>query len=57
MKSNFGTGTNIISFFLDDINLLADRADRIARLWTQPIRNSSDMLIAKANKNFKLRQS
>ena len=54
MKSNFSTGTNTISFFLDDINLLADR---IARLWTQPIRNSSDMLIAKANKNFKLRQS
>ena len=23
MKSNFGTGTNTISFFLDDINLFA----------------------------------
>ena len=42
------------SFIQDDINLLADR---ITRLWTQPIRNSSDMLIAKANINFKLRQS
>ena len=54
MKSKFGTGTKTIYFFMDDINLLADR---IARLWTQPIRNSSDMLIAKANKNFKLKQS
>jgi|GEM_PF-2883491 len=54
MKSNFGTRTNTMSFFLDDINLLADR---IAQLWRQPIRNSPDMLIAKANKNFKLRQS
>ena len=53
MKSNFGTGTNTISFFLDDFNMLADR---IARFWTQQLRQSSDMLIAKANKNFKLRQ-
>ena len=30
MKSNFGTCTNTISFFLDDFKLLADR---IARLW------------------------
>ena len=42
------------SFILDDINLLADR---INRLWTQPIRNSSDLLIANANKIFKQRQS
>jgi len=41
------------SFILDDINLLADR---INRLWTQPIRNSSDLLIANANKIFKQRQ-
>ena len=34
MKSNFGIGTITISFFLDDINLLADR---IAQLWTQPL--------------------
>ena len=34
MKSNFGTGTNTISFFWDDFILLADR---IARLWTQLI--------------------
>ena len=54
MKSNFGTGTSTISIFIDDINLLADR---IARLWTQSKRNISDMLIAKANKNIKLRQS
>ena len=54
MKSNFGSGTNTISFFLDDFNLLADQ---IARLWRQPIRNSSDMLVAKANKNLNLRQS
>jgi len=49
MKSNFGTGTNTIPFFLDDFNQLADR---ITRLWTQPKKNSSDMLIAKANNNF-----
>ena len=42
------------SFILDDINLLAER---INRLWTQPIRNSSDLLIANANKIFKQRQS
>ena len=42
------------SFIQDDINLLADR---IIRLWTQPIRNSSDLLIANANKVFKQRQS
>ena len=42
------------SFVLDDINLLADR---ITRLWTQPIRNSSDLLIANANKIHKQRQS
>ena len=42
------------SFILDDINLLADR---ITRLWTQPIRNSSDLLIANANKVFQQRQS
>ena len=42
------------SFILDDINLLADR---INRLWTQPIRNSSDLLIANANKILKQRQS
>ena len=42
------------SYILDDINLLADR---IIRLWTQPIRNSSDLLIANANKVFKQRQS
>jgi len=54
MKSNFGTVTNTISFFLDDISLLVDR---IAKLWRQPIRNNSDMLIAKAKKKFKLRQS
>ena len=41
------------SFILDDINLLADR---ITRLWTQPIRNSSDLLIANANKIFGQRQ-
>ena len=42
------------SFIQDDINLLADR---ITRLWTQPIRNSSDLLIANANKVFNQRQS
>jgi len=42
------------SFILDEINLLADR---ITRLWTQPIRNSSDLLIANANKVFNQRQS
>tara|TARA_B100000315_G_scaffold12285_1_gene11710 strand:- start:255 stop:1070 length:816 start_codon:yes stop_codon:yes gene_type:complete len=42
------------SFIQDDINLLADR---INRLWTQPIRNSSDLLIANANKVFIQRQS
>ncbi len=42
------------SYILDDINLLADR---ISRLWTQPIRNSSDLLVANANKVFKQRQS
>ncbi len=42
------------SYILDDINLLADR---ITRLWTQPIRNSSDLLIANANKIFNQRQS
>ena len=42
------------SYILDDINLLADR---IYRLWTQPIRNSSDLLIANSNKIFKQRQS
>jgi len=42
------------SFILDDINLLADR---ITRLWTQPIRNSTDLLIANANKVFRQRQS
>lgn len=41
------------SFILDDINLLADR---ITRLWTQPIRNSSDLIIANANKIFGQRQ-
>ena len=41
------------SFILDDLNLLADR---ITRLWTQPIRNSSDLLIANANKIFGQRQ-
>jgi len=54
MKSNFGTDINTISFLLDGLKLLADL---IAPLWTQPIRNSSDMLIAKANRNFKLRQN
>ena len=44
MKSNFGTGTNNISFFLVDFDLLADW---IVLLWTQQIRNDSDMLIAK----------
>ena len=52
MKSNFGTGTNTIPFFLDDFNLLADL---IALFLTQPIRNSSNMRITKANKNFELR--
>ena len=42
------------SFIMDDINLLADR---ITRLWAQPIRNSSDLLIANANKIFRQRQS
>ena len=42
------------SFIQDDINLLADR---ITRLWTQPIRNSSELLIANANKIFKQRHS
>ncbi len=42
------------SFVLEDINMLSDR---IIRLWTQPIRNSSDLLIANANKVFKQRQS
>ena len=42
------------SYVLEDINLLADR---ITRLWAQPIRNSSDLLIANANKIFKHRQS
>ena len=42
------------SFVLDDINLLADR---ITRLWAQPIRNSSDLLIANANKIFRQRQN
>jgi len=42
------------AFIQDDINLLADR---ITRLWTQPIRNSSDLLIANANKVFNQRQS
>ena len=42
------------SFIQDDINLLADR---ITRLWTQPIRNSSDLLIANANKVFNKRKS
>ena len=54
MKSNFGNGTNTISIFMDVFNLLADR---IGLLWTQQIRNSPDMLIAKANKHFNLRQS
>ncbi len=35
------------SFVLDDINLIADR---IMRLWTQPIRKRSDLLIADAKK-------
>jgi len=42
------------SFIQDDINLLADR---ITRLWTQPIRNSSELLLANANKVFNQRQS
>ena len=42
------------SFVLEDINMLSDR---IIRLWTQPIGNSSDLLIANANKVFKKRQS
>jgi len=42
------------SYILDDIKLLADR---ITRLWTQPIRNSSDLLMANANKVFLQRQS
>ena len=42
------------SFIQDDINLLADR---INRLWTQPIRNSSELLLANANKVFNQRQS
>ena len=41
------------SFIQDDINLLADR---ITRLWTQPIRNSSELLIANANKIFRHRE-
>jgi len=41
------------SFILEDINLLADR---INRLWTQPIRNSSELLLSNANKIFKQRQ-
>ena len=47
MKSNFGTATNTISFFMDDINLLADR---ISLLWTHPKRTSPERLIAKAKK-------
>jgi len=46
--------SNPSSFIQHDINLIADR---ITRLWTQPIRNSSDLLIANANKIFKQRQS
>jgi len=53
MKSNFETATNTNSFFLDDIKLLADR---IVRLWTQPIRKSSEILMEKANEKYKLRQ-
>tara|TARA_B100000579_G_scaffold436928_1_gene464497 strand:- start:2243 stop:3214 length:972 start_codon:yes stop_codon:yes gene_type:complete len=41
------------SFIQDDINLIANR---IIRLWKQPIRNSSDLLIANSNKIFKQRQ-
>jgi len=52
MKSNFGTGTNTIPFFLDDFDLLAGR---FALLWTPTIRDISNIRIAKANKNFELR--
>jgi len=42
------------SFVQDDIKILADR---ITRLWTQPIRNSSDLLLGNASKIFNQRQS
>ena len=49
MKSNFGTDSNTISFFLDENNLFADR---ISRFWTLPIRMDSDMLIENTKNNL-----
>ena len=49
MKRNFGTGTNTISFFLDNFDLLANRITLFTKTH-DPIRNCPDVLITKAKK-------